>query len=70
MLIIYCTFGYCAQDAAQESERNADSSAQLKEVSQKLAESANTVRLLQEKLKEKESTINKVGCHVQRFSGV
>jgi TATA-binding protein-associated factor Taf7 len=53
------------QDAAQESERNADSSAQLKETAQKLAESANTVRLLQEKLKEKESTINKVRFYVR-----
>uniref|UniRef100_A0A7S3HAB2 Calponin-homology (CH) domain-containing protein n=1 Tax=Spumella elongata TaxID=89044 RepID=A0A7S3HAB2_9STRA len=49
-----------AQEAAAENERSADSSAQLKEVTQKLAETANTVRMLQEKLKEKESVINKV----------
>lgn len=53
---------YLAQEAAVESERSADSSAQtqLKEVAQKLAESVNTVRMLQERLKEKESVINKV----------
>jgi len=49
-----------AQEAAQESAQNADSSVQLRETTQRLAESANTVKLLQEKLKEKESTINKV----------
>eukprot|EP01038_Epipyxis_sp_PR26KG_P014145 gene14145-18983_t len=46
--------------ALADSERNAGSTVQLKEVTQKLAETSNTVRLLEEKLKEKESVINKL----------
>jgi hypothetical protein len=56
-----------AQEAASESERSADSSAQT---AQRLAESANTVRLLQEKLKEKESVINKVGTSVHSWQSL
>lgn len=48
-----------AQESNAEMSRTADSGA-LKDLQQRLAETANTVRLLQDKLKEKESAINKV----------
>lgn len=49
-----------AQEDAAEQVRSADMAGEINELTQKLATSSNTVRLLQEKLKEKESAINKV----------